>query len=78
MHCPEVGCPHFEETDELGFVSHLGYFAKEENLPDDNPPIGIILSHYKDDLLVEYATYGICGNYNALVLPPGIEPGSTV
>ena len=61
-----------------GFVSHLGYFAKEENLPDDNPPIGIILSHYKDDLLVEYATYGICGNYNALVLPPGIEPGSTV
>ena len=29
---------------------------------DDNPPIGIILSHYKDDLLVEYATYGLNTN----------------
>ena len=35
----------------------LGYFAKEENLPEDNPPIGIILSRHKDELLVEYATY---------------------
>ena len=41
---------------------YLGYFAKEENMPDDNPPIGIILSHYKDDLLVEYATYGMNTN----------------
>ena len=41
---------------------YLGYFAKEENMPDDNPPIGIILSHYKDDLLVEYATYGMNSN----------------
>ncbi len=36
---------------------YLGYFAKEENQPDDNPPIGIILSRQKDELLVEYATY---------------------
>lgn len=36
---------------------YLGYFAKEENLPDDQPPIGIILSRTKDELLVEYATY---------------------
>lgn len=36
---------------------YLGYFAKEENVEDDNPPIGIILSRYKDELLVEYATY---------------------
>lgn len=36
---------------------YLGYFAKEENQPDDNPPIGIILSRDKDELLVEYATY---------------------
>ena len=41
---------------------YLGYFAKEESMPDDNPPIGIILSHYKDDLLVEYATYGMDAN----------------
>lgn len=38
---------------------YMGYFAKEENAMDDNPPIGIILSHLKDELLVEYATYGI-------------------
>lgn len=38
---------------------YMGYFAKEENAVDDNPPIGIILSHIKDELLVEYATYGM-------------------
>ena len=36
---------------------YLGYFAKEENTADDQPPIGIILSRHKDELLVEYATY---------------------
>ena len=36
---------------------YMGYFAKEENYEGDNPPIGIILSKDKDDLLVEYATY---------------------
>lgn len=53
---------------KLGDVQHadigqmnlyLGYFAQEENLPDDAPPIGIILSRHKDELLVEYATYGM-------------------
>lgn len=38
---------------------YMGYFAKEENSTGDNPPIGIILSHNKDELLVEYATYGM-------------------
>jgi len=38
---------------------YMGYFAKEENAHDDKPPIGIILSHIKDELLVEYATYGM-------------------
>ena len=41
---------------------YLGYFAKEENVEGDNPPIGIILSHYKDELMVEYATYGMDSN----------------
>ena len=41
---------------------YMGYFAKEENMEDDNPPIGIILSHNKDELLVEYATYGMDSN----------------
>ena len=36
---------------------YMGYFASEENLEDDNPPIGIILTRSKDELLVEYATY---------------------
>ena len=53
---------------KLGEVQHhdigqmnlyLGYFASEENVEGDNPPIGIILSRQKDELLVEYATYGM-------------------
>ena len=41
---------------------YMGYFAKEENMAADNPPIGILLSHKKDELLVEYATYGMDSN----------------
>ena len=53
---------------KLGDVQHydigqmnmyLGYFANEENVEGDNPPIGIILSRDKDELLVEYATYNM-------------------
>jgi predicted nuclease of restriction endonuclease-like (RecB) superfamily len=53
---------------KLGEVQHhdigqmnlyLGYFANEENVEGDNPPIGLILSRQKDELLVEYATYGM-------------------
>jgi len=36
---------------------YLGYFAAEENTPEDNPPIGIIMTRQKGELLVEYATY---------------------
>jgi predicted nuclease of restriction endonuclease-like (RecB) superfamily len=36
---------------------YLGYFAKEENIEGDNPPIGIILTRHRDELLVEYTTY---------------------
>jgi predicted nuclease of restriction endonuclease-like (RecB) superfamily len=43
---------------DLGQMNlYLGYFAAEENTEGDNPPIGIILSRHKDELLVEYATY---------------------
>ena len=38
---------------------YLGYFEKEENEDNDNPPIGIILTKEKDDIMVEYATYKI-------------------
>ena len=34
---------------------YLNYFRKEENVDGDNEPIGIVLSAYKDKLLVEYA-----------------------
>jgi predicted nuclease of restriction endonuclease-like (RecB) superfamily len=38
---------------------YLNYFITEENVEDDNPPIGIILSTKKDEVMVEYATGGI-------------------
>ena len=38
---------------------YLGYFATEETTADENPPIGIILAREKDDIMVEYATYGM-------------------
>ena len=51
------------QHEDIGQMNmYLGYFAKEENMPDDNPPVGIILSHYRDNLLVEYATYGLSTN----------------
>ena len=31
--------------------------GNEENIEGDNPPIGLILTRDKDELLVEYATY---------------------
>ena len=38
---------------------YLGYFAKEEHHEGENPPIGIILTRQKDELLVEFATYSM-------------------
>ena len=38
---------------------YLNYFETEQNVDGDNPPIGIILSKYKDDVTVEYAIRGI-------------------
>jgi len=38
---------------------YLNYFSKEENVEGDNPPIGIVLGAYKDQILVEYATENI-------------------
>lgn len=46
------------QHNDIGQMNmYLGYFAAEENAEGDNPPIGIILSRHKDELLVEYATY---------------------
>jgi predicted nuclease of restriction endonuclease-like (RecB) superfamily len=38
---------------------YLNYFRKEENTEGDNPPIGIVLGAYRDQILVEYATDNI-------------------
>ena len=38
---------------------YLNYFREEENMADDNPPIGIILAASKDDIMVRYATGGL-------------------
>ena len=48
-----------EHHDTGQMNMYLGYFAAEENTEGDNPPIGIILTRNKDELLVEYATYGM-------------------
>lgn len=45
------------QHDDIGQMNmYLGYFANEENTETDNPPVGIILTKNKDELLVEYAT----------------------
>lgn len=38
---------------------YLNYFRKEENMPDDNEPVGIILTAEKDSVLAEYALGGL-------------------
>ena len=48
------------QHDDIGQMNmYLGYFASEENMESDTPPVGIILTKNKDELLVEYATYGM-------------------
>lgn len=38
---------------------YLNYFKAEVCMPDDNPPIGIVLGAKQDQLLMEYALHGI-------------------
>jgi predicted nuclease of restriction endonuclease-like (RecB) superfamily len=48
------------EHNDIGQMNlYLNYFAKEENVEGDNPPIGIVLGAFKDHILVEYATENI-------------------
>jgi predicted nuclease of restriction endonuclease-like (RecB) superfamily len=48
------------EHGDIGQMNlYLNYFATEENVEDDNPPIGIVLGAYKDHILMEYATQHI-------------------
>jgi hypothetical protein len=45
----------YEDVGQMNM--YMGYFAKEENVEGDNPPIGIVLARHKDELEVEYAMY---------------------
>ena len=65
LHCPvlidlKLGAVKHRDIGQMNM--YMGYFAKEELEPGDNPPIGIILSREKDELMVEYATYGMDNN----------------
>lgn len=51
----DLKCGEIEHNDIGQMNLYLNYFAKEENVIDDNPPIGIVLGAYKDQILVEYA-----------------------
>lgn len=49
--------------DDIGQMNmYLGYFAMDKNTDGDNPPIGIILAADKNDVMVQYATYGMDAN----------------
>lgn len=47
----------YEDVGQMNM--YLGYFEKEEQTEGDNPPIGIILTKEKDELLVKYAMHNI-------------------
>jgi len=53
----KVGEVNHQDIGQMNL--YLNYFKKEENVEGDNEPVGIILSKYKDDVLVEYATGSI-------------------
>ena len=48
------------EHADIGQMNmYLNYFETEQNSEDDRPPVGIILTKYKDDITVEYTIRGI-------------------
>lgn len=47
----------YEDIGQMNM--YLGYFEYEENTEGDNPPIGIVLTKQKDDLLVKYAMHNV-------------------
>lgn len=47
----------YEDIGQMNM--YLGYFEHEENTAGDNPPIGIVLTKEKSDLLVKYAMHNV-------------------
>ncbi|OQX97349.1 MAG: hypothetical protein B6I24_09180 [Bacteroidetes bacterium 4572_128] len=51
------------EHNDIGQMNmYLGYFSAEENRKDDNEPIGIVLTKEKEDIMINYARYGMTSN----------------
>ncbi len=48
-----------KHTDIGQMNMYLNYFKEEENVEDDNDPIGIILVASKDEIMIKYATGGL-------------------
>lgn len=48
-----------KHTDIGQMNMYLNYFKEEENVENDNPPIGIILAASKDEIMVQYAKGGL-------------------
>ncbi|NOY57351.1 MAG: DUF1016 domain-containing protein [Calditrichaeota bacterium] len=49
----KIGTVNHQDIGQMNM--YLNYFKEEENMPDDNPPIGIVLAADRDEILVEYA-----------------------
>ena len=47
----------YEDVGQMNM--YLGYFENEENTEGDTPPIGIVLTKEKDELLIQYALHNI-------------------
>ncbi len=53
----KIGTANHHDIGQMNM--YLNYFKEEENMPDDNPPIGMVLAADKEEVLVEYATGSI-------------------
>jgi predicted nuclease of restriction endonuclease-like (RecB) superfamily len=55
----ELKVETFNHSNISQLNTYVNYFKKEIMLPDDNPPIGILLITDKNNALVEFATAGL-------------------
>jgi predicted nuclease of restriction endonuclease-like (RecB) superfamily len=55
----ELKVETFHHSNISQLNTYVNYFKKEIMLPDDNPPIGILLITDKNNALVEFATAGL-------------------
>ena len=58
----DLKCGAVKHKDIGQMNMYLGYFAKEENVEGDSPPVGILLCTRKGKKMVEYAIAGMDNN----------------